>query len=53
MKGETTMHGLMLREGTPEEAGMDPARVERLRELLAGWVACGDTAQSRASPAGA
>jgi serine-type D-Ala-D-Ala carboxypeptidase len=43
MKGETTMHGLMLREGTPEEAGMDPARVERLRELLAGWVACGDT----------
>jgi hypothetical protein len=24
-------------------AGMDPVRVKRLRELLAGWVECGDT----------
>jgi serine-type D-Ala-D-Ala carboxypeptidase len=37
------MHSRMLREGTPEEAGMDPTRVARLRELLAGWVASGDT----------
>jgi CubicO group peptidase (beta-lactamase class C family) len=35
--------GRVLREGTPEEAGLDPARVERLRELAAGWVKAGDT----------
>jgi len=33
----------VLREGTPEDAGMDPARIEHLRGLLAGWVAHGDT----------
>ena len=33
----------ILREGNPEEAGMDPARVQRLRELAAGWVTNGDT----------
>ncbi len=33
----------VLRKGTPEDAGMDPARIERLRELAAGWVANGDT----------
>ena len=42
------MHGLILREGTPEEAGMDPVRVARLRDLLAGWVACGDTPSAAA-----
>ena len=33
----------VLRDGTPEEAGMDPARVQRLRDLASGWVKCGDT----------
>jgi serine-type D-Ala-D-Ala carboxypeptidase len=37
------MTGFVLHDGPPEEAGIDPARVRRLRELLAGWVAGGDT----------
>ena len=37
------MQDHVLREGTPEDAGMDPARIERLRELLGGWVRNGDT----------
>jgi CubicO group peptidase (beta-lactamase class C family) len=32
-----------LRQGKPEDAGMDPARIGRLRELVGGWVASGDT----------
>jgi len=33
----------VLREGSPESVGMDPARIQKLRERVAGWVACGDT----------
>ncbi len=29
---------MQLRPGTPEEAGMNPARVERVKELARGWV---------------
>jgi serine-type D-Ala-D-Ala carboxypeptidase len=32
-----------LREGAPEEVGMDPVRMRRLRELVAGWVKRGDS----------
>lgn len=32
-----------LRHGTPKEAGMHPERVERARELCAGWVESGHT----------
>ena len=32
-----------LREGLPEDVGMDPVRIRRLRELIGGWVKCGDT----------
>jgi serine-type D-Ala-D-Ala carboxypeptidase len=31
------------REGLPEEVGMDPVRIGRLRDLVGGWVASGDT----------
>jgi hypothetical protein len=31
------------REGLPEEARMDPVRIGRLRDLVGGWVASGDT----------
>ncbi len=37
------MTGHILREGTPAEAGMDPAKIQRVRELTAGWVRDGDT----------
>jgi CubicO group peptidase (beta-lactamase class C family) len=33
----------VLRSGTAEDVGMDPVRLQRLRELVAGWVKCGDT----------
>ena len=33
----------VFREGTPESVGMDCAQIQKVRELLAGWVACGDT----------
>jgi len=32
----------VLREGTPESVGMDPARIQRVRELIDSWVKCGD-----------
>ena len=32
-----------LRYGTPEEAGMLPDRIERVKQLAAGWVAEGQT----------
>src|SRR5713226_6280561 len=32
-----------LRDGAPEEVGMDPVRTRRLRELVAGWVKRGDS----------
>ena len=37
------MTSRVLHEGAPEDVGMDPARVERLRALVGGWVKCGDT----------
>jgi CubicO group peptidase (beta-lactamase class C family) len=37
------MSSAVLREGSPESAGMDPLRVNRLRELCGGWVKGGDT----------
>lgn len=33
----------VLQEGSAEDVGMDPARVERLRKLASGWVESGDT----------
>jgi CubicO group peptidase (beta-lactamase class C family) len=32
-----------LREGLPEDVGMDPVRIGRLRELVGSWVKSGDT----------
>ena len=32
-----------LRHGKPEDVGMDPARIELIRERARGWVAAGDT----------
>ena len=32
-----------LREGTPQDVGMDPVRIGRLRDLVGGWVTSGDT----------
>jgi len=37
------MGNLVLKEGLPESVGMDPARIERLKKLAAGWVTNGDT----------
>jgi hypothetical protein len=33
----------VLQEGAPEDVGMDPARIQRLRELVRGWVQNGET----------
>jgi CubicO group peptidase (beta-lactamase class C family) len=33
----------VLQHGSPESAGMDPSRVQRLHDLVSGWVAHGDT----------
>lgn len=33
----------VLKEGPPQSVGMDPARIERLKMLAAGWVEKGDT----------
>src|SRR5260370_33523557 len=32
-----------LRKGVPEDVGMDPVRIGRLRELIGGWVKRGDS----------
>lgn len=32
-----------LREGLPEDVGMDPVRIRRLRELIGGWIKNGDS----------
>jgi serine-type D-Ala-D-Ala carboxypeptidase len=40
---DTQMTKYVLQEGAPEDVGMDPARVLRLRELVGGWVKSGDT----------
>ncbi len=32
-----------LRQGKPEDVGMDPVRIGRLRDLVGGWVESGDT----------
>src|SRR6266550_4081101 len=37
------MKGSELREGLPEDVGMDPVRIRRLRDLVGGWVENGDT----------
>src|SRR5438552_15709116 len=37
------MTDVVLHEGPPESVGMDPIRIQKARELLAGWVKCGDT----------
>ena len=36
------MKSFELREGVPEDVGMDPARIRRLRDLVGGWVKSGD-----------
>lgn len=35
--------GAELRHGKPEDVGMDPRRIDRIRERARGWVAAGDT----------
>jgi CubicO group peptidase (beta-lactamase class C family) len=37
------MKSFELREGLPEEVGMDPIRIGRLRDLVGGWVKSGHT----------
>jgi len=37
------MTDTVLTPGSPTEVGMDPVRVERVRQLCRGWVASGDT----------
>jgi CubicO group peptidase (beta-lactamase class C family) len=37
------MPSSVLREGSAESVGMDPARIARLKKLAAGWVSGGDT----------
>lgn len=37
------MTASVLQYGSPQRAGIDPARVQRLHDLLAGWVARGDS----------
>src|SRR6266446_4304013 len=37
------MKSPVLREGLPEDVGMDPVRIRRLRELIGGWVKNGDS----------
>jgi CubicO group peptidase (beta-lactamase class C family) len=37
------MNNFVLAEGSPESVGMDPARLQRIKELGAGWVNGGET----------
>jgi CubicO group peptidase (beta-lactamase class C family) len=37
------MTAYVLQQGKPETVGMDPARIERVRQLVADWVKRGDT----------
>jgi serine-type D-Ala-D-Ala carboxypeptidase len=37
------MTAYLLKEGKPEDVGMDPARIQGLRQLVADWVKRGDT----------
>jgi CubicO group peptidase (beta-lactamase class C family) len=37
------MTAYLLKEGKPEDVGMDPVRIQRLRQLVADWVKRGDT----------
>src|SRR5215475_4397353 len=37
------MAGYVLQEGKPKDVGMNPAAIQRLRQLVADWVKRGDT----------
>src|SRR6267142_3176687 len=41
--GEAQMTTYVLQEGAPQDVGMDPARIQRLRQLVGEWVQRGDS----------